>query len=157
MKKWLVFGIVVVGLLGCYCKRCYGQAERLNQISNDLVVNATEAKEFKRVFLDLCNQDLEAAADMLFVIATGNQMPKAATATVAINTAQLNRWFNTTDQGSFLNRAYWQLGQVAVKKRQPARAIVAESCQAQAAGRIADATKRQRFLNRLDLVQSTEE
>ena len=153
MKKVIVVTVVLVLLMGCYCKRCYGQS--LSLWNNDNVIDATEAAEFRQVFYDICNQDLETAADILFRVATGHGIP-SGTATVTINSAQLNRWFNTDDTTSFIDRAYWNTGRIAVQRKRPPRAIVVESCNSQAASKIPNATKRQRFFNRLDYLTSTE-
>lgn len=153
MKKVIVVTAMLVLLMGCYCKRCYGQT--LDLWDNDTVIDATEAAEFRRAFYDICNQDLETAADILFRVAAGSQIP-TGTKTVTINTAQLNRWFNTNDNGSFVNRAYWQVGRLAIANRRPPRPIVIESCTLQASTKIPDATKRTRFLNRLDYLTSSE-
>lgn len=149
----IALGALLAILMGCYCKRCYGQT--LDLWDNDTVIDATEAAEFRRAFYDICNQELETAADILFRVATGSQIP-TGTKTVTINTAQLNRWFNTNDNGSFVNRAYWQVGRLAIANKRPPRAIVVESCNSQAASKIPDATKRTRFLNRLDYLTSSE-
>ena len=149
----IALGALLAILLGCCCKRCYGQT--LDLWDNDTVIDATEAAEFRRAFYDICNQDLETAADILFRVATGDGIP-SGTATVTINSAQLNRWFNTANTTSFIDRAYWNTGRIAVQRKRPPRAIVVESCNSQAASKIPDATKRQRFLNRLNYLTSTE-
>lgn len=149
----ITLGALLAIMLGCYCKRCYGQS--LSLWNNDTVIDATEAAEFRRAFFDICNQDLETAADIIFKLATGASIP-SGTATVTINSAQLNRWFNTADTTSFIDRAYWNTGRIAVQRKRPPRAIVVESCNSQAASKIPDATKRQRFFNRLDYLTSTE-
>lgn len=153
MKKAIVVTAMLVLLMGCYCKRCYGQS--LSLWNNDNVINATEAAEFRRAFYDLCNQDLDTAAEILFRIATGENIP-TGTATVTINNAQLNRWFNTADTTSFIDRAYWNTGRLHIKRKTTPRPIVAESCISQANAKIPDATKRQRFLNKLDYITSSE-
>lgn len=153
MKKVTVVTALLVLLMGCYCKRCYGQA--LSLWNNDTIINATEAAEFRQSFFDLCNYSLEDAFSVIFQVAAGSQIP-TGTKTVAINTAQLNRWFNTNDNGSFVNRAYWQVGRLAIANRRPPRSIVIESCTLQAPAKIPDATKRTRFLSRLDYLTSSE-
>lgn len=153
MKKVTVVTVLLILLLGCYCKRCYGQA--LSLWDNDTIIDATEAAEFRRAFFDICNQDLEIAAHIIFKLATGASIP-SGTATVSINNAQLNRWFNTADTTSFINRAYWNTGRLHINRKTTPRPIVTESCISQANAKIPDATKRQRFLNKLDYITSSE-
>lgn len=147
-------GALLAILLGCCCKRCYGQS--LSLWNNDTVINATEAAEFRQSFYDLCNYSLEDAFSVIFQVAAGSQIP-TGTKTVTINTAQLNRWFNTNDNGSFINRSYWFIGRDAVKKRQPPRSIVVESCTAQAPDKIVNTQQRQRFLDRISYLMNPED
>lgn len=149
----ITLGALLAIMLGCCCKRCYGQT--LDLWDNDTVIDATEAAEFRRAFYDLCNQDLDTAAEILFRIATGENIP-TGTATVTINNAQLNRWFNTADTTSFIDRAYWNTGRLHINRKTTPRPIVAESCISQANAKIPNATKRQRFLNKLDYITSSE-
>lgn len=155
MKKVIVV-VIVIGfvLVGCYCRKCYG--ESLSLWNNDNVINATEAEEFRHVFYDICNNSLEDAAGILFKVATGSNIP-SGTATVTINNAQRTRWFDTTDNGSFINRSYWFIGRDAVKKRQPPRSIVVESCTAQAPDKIVNTQQRQRFLDRISYLMNLED
>lgn len=154
MKKVIVVTAMLVLLMGCYCRRCYGQS--LSLWNNDTIINATEAAEFRQCFYDLCNRSLEDAAGVMFQIAAGSKLPKG-TETVAVNQAQLNRWFNTSDNGSFINRSYWFIGRDAVKKRQPPRSIVVESCTAQAPDKIVNTQQRQRFLDRISYLMNPED
>lgn len=154
MKKVTVVTVLLILLLGCYCKRCYGQA--LSLWDNDTIIDATEAAEFRQSFYDLCNYSLEDAFSVIFQVAAGSQIP-TGTKTVTINTAQLNRWFNTSDNGSFINRSYWFIGRDAVKKRQPPRSIVVESCTAQAPDKIVNTQQRKRFLDRISYLMNPED
>lgn len=154
MKKVIVVTAILVLLLGCYCRRCYG--ESLSLWNNDNVIDATEAAEFRQVFYDICNHSLEDAFSVIFQVAAGSRIP-TGTKTVTINTAQLNRWFNTNDNGSFINRSYWFIGRDAVKKRQPPRSIVVESCTAQAPDKIVNTQQRQRFLDRISYLMNPED
>lgn len=154
MKKVTVVTVLLILLLGCYCKRCYGQA--LSLWDNDTIIDATEAAEFRQSFYDLCNYSLEDAFSVIFQVAAGSQIP-TGTKTVTINTAQLNRWFNTNDNGSFINRSYWFIGRDAVKKRQPPRSIVVESCTAQAPDKIVNTQQRKRFLDRISYLMNPED
>lgn len=153
-KKLVVVIVLGIVLVGCYCRRCYG--ESLSLWNNDTVINATEAAEFRQSFYDLCNYSLEDAFSVIFQVAAGSQIP-TGTKTVTINTAQLNRWFNTNDNGSFINRSYWFIGRDAVKKRQPPRSIVVESCTAQAPDKIVNTQQRQRFLDRISYLMNPED
>jgi len=142
--------IIMLGAVlgGCYCKRCHGETW-----SNDLVIDATEAAEFKATVEDLWNYDAASVADLLFLIATGAEVP-SGTATVAINDAQLNRWFNTSKQTSFVSRSYWRLGNAAVTRRIPLRSEVMDRVVEQAPARIESATRRERFLSRIDYLRT---
>lgn len=153
MKKVIVVTAMLVLLMGCYCKRCYGQS--LSLWNNDTVINATEAAEFRQSFYDLCNYSLEDAFSVIFQVAAGSQIP-TGTKTVTINTAQLNRWFNTSDNGSFVNRAYWRSGLLSIKARRPPRPIVAESFTAQAPTQINNETRRARLLKRMEFLTTPE-
>lgn len=150
----ITLGALLAIMLGCCCKRCYGQT--LDLWNNDNVIDATEAAEFRQVFYDICNYSLEDAFSVIFRVAAGSQIP-TGTKTVTINTAQLNRWFNTNDNGSFINRSYWFIGRDAVKKRQPPRSIVVESCTAQAPDKIVNTQQRQRFLDRISYLMNPED
>lgn len=149
----ITLGALLAIMLGCCCKRCYGQT--LDLWDNDTVIDATEAAEFRRAFYDLCNQDLDTAAEILFRIATGENIP-TGTATVTINNAQLNRWFNTSVNGSFINRSYWRSGLLSINARRPPRPIVAESFTAQAPTQINNETRRARLLKRMEFLTTTE-
>lgn len=153
MKKVIVVTAMLVLLMGCYCKRCYGQS--LSLWNNDNVINATEAAEFRRAFYDICNHSLEDAAGILFKVATGSNIP-TGTATVTINNAQRTRWFDTTDNGSFVNQAYWRSGLLSINARRPPRPIVAESFTAQAPTQINNETRRARVLKRMEFLTTTE-
>lgn len=153
MKK-ICLVVVAVLMMGCVCRKCHSQA--ISLWDNDTVIDATEANEFRRCFYDLCNRSLEDAAEVMFQIAAGSKLPKG-TETVALNQAQLNRWFNTNDNGSFINRSYWFIGRDAVKKRQPPRSIVVESCTAQAPDKIVNTQQRQRFLDRISYLMNPED
>lgn len=153
MKKVTVVTVLLILLMGCYCKRCYGQS--LSLWDNDTIIDATEAAEFRRAFYDICNQDLETAADILFRVATGENIP-SGTATVTINNAQRTRWFDTTDNGSFVNQAYWRSGLLSINARRPPRPIVAESFTAQAPTQINNETRRARLLKRMEFLTTPE-
>lgn len=154
MKKVIVVtGVLFVMLLGCYCRRCYG--ESLSLWNNDTVIDATEAAEFRRAFYDICNYSLEEASNILFKIATGANIPTGTT-TVTINNAQRTRWFDTTDNASFINQAYWRSGLLSINARRPPRDIVAESFTAQAPTRINNETRRTRLLKRMEFLTTPE-
>lgn len=153
MKKVIVVTAMLVLLMGCYCKRCYGQS--LSLWNNDNVIDATEAAEFRQVFFDICNYSLEDAANILFKVATGSNVPSGTT-TVTINNAQRTRWFDTTDNGSFINQAYWRSGLLSINARRPPRDIVAESFTAQAPTRINNETRRTRLLKRMEFLTTPE-
>lgn len=154
MSKKLVV-VIVIGfvLMGCYCRKCYG--ESLSLWNNDNVIDATEAAEFRQVFYDICNNSLEDAAGILFKVATGSNIP-SGTATVTINNAQRTRWFDTTDNGSFVNQAYWRSGLLSINARRPPRPIVAESFTAQAPTKINNETRRARLLKRMEFLTTPE-
>lgn len=152
-KKLVVVIVLGIVLVGCYCRRCYG--ESLSLWNNDNVINATEAEEFRHVFYDICNNSLEEAANILFKIATGANIP-TGTATVTINNAQRTRWFDTTDNASFINQAYWRSGLLSINARRPPRDIVAESFATQAKSQINNETRRTRLLKRMEFLTTPE-
>lgn len=147
--------IILLGLVlgGCWCKRCYGQA---SPWVNDTVITATEAAEFRKVCEDMLNYDPAGLIDILFQVATNANIP-TGTQTVNINTAQLNRWFNTADQGSFVSRACWRVGQVCIERRIPPRGEVDTAIRALAPLKISNQAKRERFLSKLDYLTGTSE
>ena len=149
MRRAAVAILLGAALLGCYCKRCQGQW------ANDLVVNGTEAAEFRRLVLDVANESPDMLADILFQVATGSKLP-GATKTVAINAAQANRWFSTADSGSFVARSYWRLGLISVEQRKLMRPNVVANVQAIAPLKISNEAKRARFLNRLADIHAPE-
>ena len=146
MKRAAIIIILGVLLTGCWCKHCRGQSV------NDLVIDATEAKEFKDTLEDLWNYDAASVADLIFVIATNAEIP-TGTETVAINEDQLNRWFNTSLLTSCLSRAYWRLGEVAVTRRMTFRDSVMDHAVEQAPARIESATEREKFLSRIEYLR----
>jgi len=149
----ITLGALLAIMLGCCCKRCYGQT--LDLWDNDTVIDATEAAEFRRAFYDICNYSLEEASNILFKIATGANIPTGTT-TVTINNAQRTRWFDTTDNASFINQAYWRSGLLSINARRPPRDIVAESFTAQAPTRINNETRRTRLLKRMEFLTTPE-
>lgn len=148
MKRLVITLLVGLVLLGCYCKRCQGQ-------SADLVIDATEAAEFRQTVLDIANEDPAALADILFVVATGNKLP-SATQTVTVNQAQANRWFALADTGSFANRAWWKLGLISVDRRKTVRAFVYDKVSGLAVTKISNEAKRNRFLTQLQAIHQPE-
>lgn len=154
MKRAAILFLLGLGLSGCWCKGCRG--ETVSPWANDLVITATEAKEFKDTVEDLWNLDASAAAGMLFVIATGAEIP-SGTATVEINTAQLNRWFNTEAAGSCVSRIYWHLGKLAANRHMLLRHQVMEEAARQARRRIESPTAEARFISRLEILSPTGE
>lgn len=151
MKRAIML-IILILLAGCAatCPRCaHGQSVW----ANDLVITATEAREFKQTVEDLLNHAADTVAETLFQVATGSNIP-TGTHTVTLTTAQLNRWFSTADLGSFVSRVYWELGNRSVKLRLPFRAEVLDYAAEQAPSRINNETKRQRFLDRIEYLKS---
>lgn len=146
--RYITAILLTVILMGCYCKRCQGQ-------SADLVINATEAQEFKQTALDLMNADPNGFLDILFLTASGAKIP-TGTATVHVNQAQSNRWFNTDDMGSFFVRSTWKLGLDSVATRRNLRSPVYDSVVLLAPTKISNEAKRLRFLAQLQALHVPE-
>lgn len=154
MKKlrWIIFAALLL-LGGCYCRHCaHGETVAAYPVNDDLVVDATEYAEFRRTVLEAANNNLDSLPEILFRIATNAEIP-AGTVTVAINNAQLNRWFSPTNKGSFLNRIYWSVAQSMLKKRRIAEDPTVERALELAPIIIKDATKRARFQRRIHDLQ----
>lgn len=152
MKRILIIVMLGMVLSGCYCRRCSGS----EVWTNDLVIDATEAKEFRATVEDLWNRDASAVADMMFQIATGADIP-TGTETVTINEAQLNRWFNTTKPASCISRIYWHLGKLALNHHTLLRDQVMTEAAKQASLRIESPTREARFITRLENLSATGE
>ena len=147
MKRAAIIIMLGVLLTGCWCRDCHGQT------ANDLVIDATEVLEFRQTTEDLWNYDAASVANLIFVIATGAEIP-TGTQTVTVNEAQYNRWFNLTNLVSFQSRAYWRLGEVAVTRRMTFRDSVMDHAVEQAPARIESATEREKFLSRIEYLRT---
>ena len=148
MKRLMITALIALAMMGCYCQRCQGQ-------SADLIIDATEAEEFRRTALDIANEDPAALADILFIVATGSKIPEA-TQTVTVNQAQANRWFSTSDPGSFANRSWWKLGLISIDRRKTVRPFVYDKVSVLAVQKISNEAKRGRFLTQLQSIHQPE-
>ncbi len=155
MKRAAIVFLLGLILSGCWCKSCRGQTAGTPWV-NDTVVTSTEAQEFRRTCEDLLNYDPAGLIEILFVVATGSAIP-SGTQTVQINSAQLNRWFNTADTGSFVSRGYWRIGQVAVGRKIIPRKEAEIEIRALAPVKINNQAKRERFIAKLDYLTGTSE
>ncbi len=153
MKRAAILFLLGLMLGGCWCKRCYGQA---SPWTNDLVITSTEAAEFKHCCEDMLNSDPAELINILFRVATNSEIP-SGTHTVTINNAQLNRWFNTADTGSFVSRTYWRVGQVSIDRKRIPRKEAEIEIRALAPLKISNQAKRERFLSKLDYLTGTSE
>lgn len=159
MKRILITLIVALAIIGCAaCRRCQGQTPTPTPIINeDLVITATEAAEFKAAIEDGWNLDASNMADLMFQIATNSKIP-TGNQTVAINPAQLNRWFSS-GKGSAISMIYWRLGNVSINQKRAMRQPVIDACIRLATEKITNEARRARFMSQLELTQtlSTEE
>lgn len=121
-----------------------------------LTLSATQYREFSATVREWASTDPAGLADALWAIGTGGAPISGATATVTVNQAQADRWYNLAKPGAFLSRAYWALGKLAVETGRPARPVVMNNAEALAVDKIAAQAKRDRFITRLEGLKTGE-
>jgi hypothetical protein len=97
----------------------------------------------------MVRRDPVGLANLIFKVATNADLP-SATQTVSVNAAQNTRWFDETKSTSFMAEAYWNLGNEALKTRANIRATVLEKYAVQVNARVANETKKQRILAKIE-------
>lgn len=148
MKKFLLSTILVFVANA-------GSCETLD-FGNDLILNVTESANFRQLFIDYANRDLGGLANLIYYVATGNNIPTGGTVTV--NTAQWNRWLNKTDKNSFASKAIYNQLSISIRRKEPmlAAPYILEAT-AQAALQLNTPAKRTRFINLLNSIYNKEE
>jgi len=70
MKKGVVVAMVLVVLSGCYCRRCWGQEEKV-EVVKPVIMNATAVAQWKEDLFDglnkISNNPYDTVANLLLV------------------------------------------------------------------------------------------
>lgn len=162
--------IVILGviLVGCYCRRCHGQAVNVDAgvnvekilsatsvaslVNTDTTLSATESYVWQYV----CGHHLrlnpgdEPLLDL-------HKTAFGATGATTINTAQYNRWLNPSDKGSFLGLSAWKLTLRSMRTGEKFHPLIYSIAESLAPTAIKDTAKLKRYTDNLTRLQSPPE
>ncbi len=94
MKKGVVVAIILVVLSGCYCRRCWGQEEKV-EVSKPVIMNATAVAQWKEDLFDglnkISNNPYDTVANLLLVNGFGLAKVPQKNETVEVTAANYEK------------------------------------------------------------------
>ncbi len=94
MKKGVVVAIILVVLSGCYCRRCWGQEEKV-EVGKPVIMNATAVAQWKEDLFDglnkISNNPYDTVANLLLVNGFGLAKVPQKNETVEVTAANYEK------------------------------------------------------------------